>query len=295
MLMELRHLAHFVAVAEEASFTRASERLHVVQSAVSASIRGLERELGVQLFERTTQRVALTDAGQVFLPEARRTLAAADAAREAIDDVRGGLRGTVRLGTMQALRIVDVPRLLAQFHREHPQVELQVRHASGGSAQLADAVRHGELDLAILATRERRAPGLELTTLARETLEFTCHHQHRLVARKTIQLSDLAEETFIDFPLGWGLRTATDLAFAAAGVRRTVTMEIDDILELVRMVAAGLGVALLPPSIATNTELRTLRIRRHAPVQEVMVATPTVRRPSAATRTLLEAIVAHTR
>jgi DNA-binding transcriptional LysR family regulator len=289
--MELRHLTHFVAVAEEGSFTRASERLHIVQSAVSASIRSLERELGVQLFERTTQRVQLTDAGQVLLPEARRTLAAAASARDAIDEVRGGVRGTVRLGTMQALRIIDVPRLLADFHRNHPLVELRVRHAGGGSAQLADHVRHGALDIAILALHERRVPGLELTTLAGEAIELACHKHHRLAARKGVELAGLADETFIDFPPGWGVRTATDLAFAAARVRRAVTMEVDDVLALTGMVAAGLGVALLPPSIVIDADLRTVPIRRHAPVHEVAVAIPTVRQPSAATRALLDAIL----
>src|SRR5919198_245380 len=102
--MELRHLATFVAVAEEGSFTRAAGRLHVVQSAVSAAVRALERELGVTLFDRSTHRVELTDAGRALLPEARRTLAAAAAARDAVDQLRGGLRGTVRLGMMLSQR-----------------------------------------------------------------------------------------------------------------------------------------------------------------------------------------------
>jgi DNA-binding transcriptional LysR family regulator len=292
--MELRHLTHFVAVAEEGSFTRASQRLHIVQSAVSASIRGLERELGVQLFERTTQRVRLSDAGEVLLPEARRTLAAAAGARDAIDSVRGGLRGTVRLGTMQGLRLIDVPLLLAEFHREHPLVELHVRHAGGGSAALADGVRDGELDLAILASHAT-VPGLELTTLAGEAMQLACCGDHPLATRKAVGLPELADETFIDFPTGWGVRSATDLAFAAARVRRAVTMEIDDVPELMRMVAVGLGIALLPPSLAIDSALRTVPIRRHAPIHELGVAIPTVRQPSAATRALLDAIRAHAR
>jgi DNA-binding transcriptional LysR family regulator len=292
--MELRHLTHFVAVAEEASFTRASERLHIVQSAVSASIRSLERELDVQLFARTTQRVRLTDAGEVLLPEARRTLAAAAGARDAIDSVRGGLRGTVRIGTMQALQIIDVPGLLADFHRAHPLVELQIRHAGGGSAALADGVRDGELDLAILAAHAT-VPGIELTTLAREAMQLACRGDHPLATRKAVGLAELAEETFVDFPTGWGVRSATDLAFAAARVRRAVTIEIDDVRELMRMVAVGLGVALLPPSLAVDTELCTVPIRRHAPLHELGVAIPTVRQPSAATRALLDAICAHAR
>src|SRR5512142_1189651 len=123
--MELRQLAVFVAVAEEGSFTRAADRLHVVQSAVSAGVRNLERELGTRLFDRSTHKVALSDAGRALLPEARATLAAAAAARDAIDAVTGAVSGTVHLGTMQAqgMRAIDVAGVLAEFHSQHPRVE----------------------------------------------------------------------------------------------------------------------------------------------------------------------------
>src|SRR5919198_4025886 len=155
--MELRQLAVFVAVAEEASFTRAADRLHLVQSAVSASVRALERELGAALFDRTTRRVELTDAGEALLPEARNVLAAVGAAREAVDQVSGGLRGTLRIGTMQgqAMRAISVPRLLARFRAEHPGVEIQVGH-TGGSVLMAEHVRAGRLDLAFVSLPERR-------------------------------------------------------------------------------------------------------------------------------------------
>ncbi|MCW2966195.1 MAG: LysR family transcriptional regulator, partial [Actinomycetia bacterium] len=261
-----------------------------MQSAVSASIRSLERELGVELFERTTQRVHLTQAGHLLLPEARATLAAAASARDAIDVVSGGLRGRLTVGVMQMLRVIDVPLLLAEFHRDHPLVELHLRHAKGGSAELADRVRNGELDVAILALPERRAPGLELTAIASEAIELACRNDHLLAARDAVELDDLADETFVDFPAGWGIRDAVDTAFASASVRRAVTMEVDDTLDLVRMVAVGLGIALLPPSFVNDPELRTVPIRRHTPLLNVALAVPTVRRPSAATRALLDTI-----
>src|ERR1700759_5289904 len=147
--MELRQLAVFVAVADEGSFTRAADRLHVVQSAVSAGVRNLEKELGARLFDRSTHRVELTDAGRVLLPEARATLAAAQAARDAVDEARGGLRGTVVLGTMQAQgsRALDLVGVLAPFRAAPPAVEVAIRH-SGGSSQMAQEVIDGLLDLA---------------------------------------------------------------------------------------------------------------------------------------------------
>jgi DNA-binding transcriptional LysR family regulator len=135
--MELRHLEYFVAVAEELSFTRASRRLHVVQSGVSSSIQGLERELAAVLFDRDRHRVALTDAGHALLPEARATLAAAQAARDAVGEARGGLRGTVTVGTMQSTGQLDVPGLLGRFHTTHPGVAVRLRLAAAGSAGLA--------------------------------------------------------------------------------------------------------------------------------------------------------------
>src|SRR5919197_4805518 len=177
--MELRHLTVFVAVAEEASFTRAADRLHMVQSAVSASVRGLERELGASLFDRTTRRVELTDAGAALLPEAREVLTAADAAREAVDQVSGGLRGTLRLGTMQgqAMRAVSVPRLLMSFQAEHPGVEVLVSHV-GGPVLMAEEVRAGRLDLAFVSLPERGPSGLTLTRLSREEMQLACPTDH---------------------------------------------------------------------------------------------------------------------
>jgi DNA-binding transcriptional LysR family regulator len=172
--MELRQLMTFVAVAEEGSFTRASERLHVVQSAVSASIRKLERELDVTLFDRSTHQVRLTDAGTALMPEARRTLAAAAAAREAVDEVKGGLRGTVALGTMQAqgMHSLNVPALLRDFRVRHPGVKVTIRHA-GGSSAMANQVREGRLDLAFVALPGRSWPGVTLTPLTSEPIAPT--------------------------------------------------------------------------------------------------------------------------
>jgi DNA-binding transcriptional LysR family regulator len=291
--MELRQLATFVAVAEEGSFTRASDRLRVVQSAVSATIRKLERELGVTLFDRSTHRVELADAGDALLPEARRVLAAADAAREAVDRVRGGLRGTVRLGTMQAqaMRAVSIPALLAAFRAEHPDVRVEVSHA-GGSATIAERVREGRLDVAFLALPERRPAGLSLTPLAREPIMLACPPGHRLAGRDDVELSMLAEEAFAESPPGWGTRLAVDRAFAAAGVRRSVTYEVNDAASLIEFVRHGLAVAMIPPSFAADVPaISFVAIRHHAPVFETSIASPANRPLSAAASALRELAV----
>ncbi|MFG2357299.1 LysR family transcriptional regulator [Streptomyces sp. NPDC048521] len=122
--VELRQLEHFIAVAEELGFTRAARRLHVVQSGVSAAIRSLERDLGGALFERTSQQVRLTGAGAALLPEARATLHAAQAAQDAVRAAQDTLRGTVNVGAMASVEVVDLPALLGQLHARHPAIDV---------------------------------------------------------------------------------------------------------------------------------------------------------------------------
>jgi DNA-binding transcriptional LysR family regulator len=286
--VELRHLATFVAVAEEGSFTRASERLHVVQSAVSAGVRTLERELGTALFDRTTHQVELTDAGHALLPEARATLAAARAAREAVDQVRGGLRGTVTLGIMQAggLGAITTARLLAAFRAEHPDVELRARQAN--SAEMAAQVRDGRLDFAFLALPSRRAAGLQLTPLSREPMPLAVHDGHPLAGRADVELAATADETFADGPPEFGIRSAVDHAFAAAGLQRRVALEVNDAQTLVDFVRHGLAAAFLPTSYVRDARgISFVPIRHHTPVFATYIAEPTTRRPSAAAAALL--------
>jgi DNA-binding transcriptional LysR family regulator len=286
--MELRHLATFVAVAEEGSFTRASGRLHVVQSAVSAGVRTLERELGAPLFDRTTHQVELTDAGQALLPEARATLAAARAAREAVDQVRGGLRGTVTLGIMQAdaRGTINTARLLAAFRAEHPDVELRARQAN--SDEMAAQVRDGRLDFAFLALPSRRATGLQLTPLGREPMPLAVHDGHRLAGGAEVELAATTEETFADGPPTFGTRIAVDRAFAAAGLQRRVALEVNDTPTLIDFVRHGLAAAFLPTSFLRDPQgITFVPVRHHAPVFETYIAEPTTRRPSAATAALL--------
>lgn len=291
--MELHQLETFVAVADEGGFTRAADRLHVVQSAVSASIRKLEAELGVTLFDRSTHHVALSDAGRVLLPEARATLAAAASAREAIEQHRGGLRGTVALGTMQgqAMRAIGIAEVLAAFRRSHPGVEVRVGHG-GGSAAMADAVRDGRLDLAVVSLPEADPPGLVLRPLAREPIALAVAPDHPLARRRQVSLAALRDEPFVELPPGWGTRMVVDRAFAAAGIERTIAYEVNDTAAVADFVAHGLAVSLMPPShsVAEPGTVVFVPLRGRAPCFEIAVVTPAERRVGAAARALVETI-----
>jgi DNA-binding transcriptional LysR family regulator len=290
--MELRQLATFVTVAEERSFTRAGARLRTAQSAVSATVRRLERELDVELFDRSTHRVELSSAGEALLPEARRTLAAAEAAREAVDQVRGGLRGTVVLGAMQAqgMRAVSIAAILARFRAEHPGVHVRLHQA--GSAEMAGLVRDGRVDLAVVALPGRPPAGVELTRIATEPIHFACAPGHRLAGRSHVELPALAGETFAELPPGWGVRMAVDQAFAAAGARRTIEFEVNDTWSVIDLVRHGLAVSFLPASLLDGDDSVTLvPIRRHAPAFTTSLAMPANRPLGAAARALRDAII----
>jgi DNA-binding transcriptional LysR family regulator len=291
--MELRQLATFVAVAEEGSFTRASERLHIVQSAVSANVRNLERELDARLFDRSTHKVELTEAGRALLPEARATLAAATVARDAVDAVRGGVRGTVLLGTMQShgMHAIDVPGVVAEFRAEHPAVEVHIRAAAGGSQEMALQVRDGRVDLAFVAMPGGELAGLELTPLAREPILLAAPAGHPLTKRRTTELAALSDQNLAEFPHGWGIRIANDRAFAAAGLTRTITYEINDTASLIGFIRHGLAVGIIPASFVDEPRgLAFVPIRDHAVEFVTAIATPSNRRLTAAAQALLVTI-----
>jgi DNA-binding transcriptional LysR family regulator len=272
--MELRQLEYFVAVAEELHFTRAAAGLHIAQSGLSAAVRALERELGAELFTRTTRRVELTAAGRVLLVEARRTLAAAQAAREAVAAVGGLLSGTLAVGAEQCMGAPDPAELLAGVQERHPGIEVTLEHA--GSRRLLERVRGGRLDLALVAGADPATEGVELEPLGVQPLVLLCPAGHPLAAagRTAMPVAGLAGEVFVDMHPDWGARRLTDAAFAGAGVRRRVAMQVNDVHALLDLVVRGAGVAMVPKPLTRKDITKGLHVMDlpDAPKWEVAVA-----------------------
>lgn len=284
--MELRQLEHFLAVADTAGFTAAARRLHVVQSTVSVSVRALERELGARLFERTTRHVRLTPAGEVLRVEAARTLDAAAAAREAVSAVVEGRRGRVRLGLMHSLLGPDLAAALAGFRADLPLVRLEVSTDPAGSDGLVAAVAQGPLDLAIASRPRTDAEGVRTYLLSREAMRLAVPPGHPLAGRGVVALADLVGQPFVDVPLGWGSRARVDQAFAAAGLDRSVVVQVGDVATVLQLVDAGTGVALLAPSSAPHDPERRWVDTSPAPTFEVCLVVPRGRTTSAPARHL---------
>jgi len=189
---ELRHLRCFLAVADELSFTRAARRLHLAQQPLSAAIRRMEDELGVRLFERTTRRVELTDAGRALLEGARASVAAADAGFAAAREVGAGLRGRLVLGVAPGAHLA-AQEVLAALRARRPGLDVQVREEF--TAALADHVLSGELDAAI-GFCAAPADGLVLERVRDDPVVCAVAAGHRLARRRVVDLGELREETF---------------------------------------------------------------------------------------------------
>jgi len=248
--MELRQLEYFVAVAEETNFTRAAARVHVAQPGVSAQIRKLERELGQALLDRSGRAVRLTEAGAAVLPYARAALAAVDGARLAVDELAGLLRGRVAVGTVTSVpsEDLDLPGFLADFHRDHSAVEITL--SEDNSDRMIEALRDGRLDLALVNLGGKTPPGIETRVVTDERLVAAVNRNEPLAARTAITLKAIRERPLISLPRGTGIRSLIDEACAAAGFRPRIAFEAGDPNVLARLASQGLGVAILPESLA---------------------------------------------
>jgi LysR family transcriptional activator of glutamate synthase operon len=280
--MEIRQLRYLAALDEERNFTRAAAREHVAQPALSQQIRRLEDELGLALVERTTRRAALTDAGALLVGRARRILAELAAAQTELQGLRGIQTGHVSIGAMHTMGPVDLALALAIFHRRHPGVELTVREQA--SEEMAEMLRVDELDLAFLSVTERvESHGLGLHRLVSEELVVLLPREHPLAERGEVRMAELSGQQFISFRQGARLRELLVSAARQAGFEPHVTVESNESQRVRRLVALGLGVAILPrsdadgpeadiavatliePELSRDVTLAWRRGRRHAP------------------------------
>jgi DNA-binding transcriptional LysR family regulator len=255
--MELRQLEHFVAVAERRHFGQAAVHCHISQSALSASIRSLERELGTSLLFRTTRRVELTETGLALLDGARGALAAAASARDSVQGVLGLLRGSLRVGGIPTPGLFDQARLLAKFRDRHPGVD--INYVRDTSMALVPHVQSSRIDVAFVSLPRRLPKGVRSVPLVTEPLMFVCRSDHPLADRKRIALEALIGEQFIDTPKGSVAYQTLNRVFTSARAERRVPFQVNDVFTTLDFVSAGLGVALERRSIATlRPELRAI-------------------------------------
>jgi len=261
--MELHQLEYFVAVAEEASFTRAASRVHVAQPGVSAQVRRLESELGQQLLDRSGRSVRLTEVGSAVLPFARAALDAVANARLAVDDLAGLVRGQVTAGMVSGCALPVLAELLAGFHDRHPGVAIAL--VEDNSDRLVERLRDGRLDLALIGWAGETPADIDTVVLADEELVAAVAPGHPLAGASAITIRQLRDLPLVSLPRGTGVRAALDGACAAAGFTPRIVFEASALPMVVELAGRGLGLAVVPASIPngpgilriTNPQLRS--------------------------------------
>lgn len=256
--MELRHLRYFEAVARHSHVTRAAAELHIAQPALSKQISQLEHELGLPLFDRVGRNVRLTEAGEALLPHARAVMAQVEAARAEVAERIGLRKGRASIGAPPTVGSQLLPQLLAGFNQHYPGIELRLHEA--GVQTLLELLETGLTDVAVVTLPVEDAH-LTVAPLFREEMVVVVWPSHPLAQHKTVRFTELADAPWVLSPDNYELREATLHACAQAGFKPRVVLAGGETETLLRFVAAGLGIALVPRlAVQTQHNLVPLRV-----------------------------------
>jgi DNA-binding transcriptional LysR family regulator len=273
--MELRHVRYFLALAEECHFGRAAAKAHVAQPALSEQIKQLERELGVELFARTTRRVELTEAGHRFAEHARSVQAAVDRSRDEMALLASGHAGRVSIGFIGTATYDVLPQVAREVRHRVPGVDVRLR-GELLTPQLVAGLGDRTYDLALLRPDPSGTEDLSVRPLRSERLVAVLSTRHPLAGRGPIDLAQLADEPFVMHPSGHrsSIHETVLQACARAGFTPADVLEVSETATLVVFVAAGLGVALVPePVRSLGLEGVAYVALRNAPEIELALAT----------------------
>jgi LysR family transcriptional activator of glutamate synthase operon len=255
--MEIETLGWLVAVADGRTVSETAEAFHTTQPAVTRGLHRLATQFEVPLTERVGRRLRLTFAGEIVASTARRVLRELDAATRAVGEANDPDSGTVRLGFLNPLGVWLVPRLLVDFHAHHPRVRFELRH--DGLTRNLQALIDGELDLLLTAAPDRSDVSWE--PLFREELMLAVPRAHRLAGRRSVKVDQLADESWVLFPHGHGLRRHAEEICAAAGFAPEPAFEGHDLSTLFALIAAGSGVGLFPVNPPPPASVRQIRLQ----------------------------------
>jgi DNA-binding transcriptional LysR family regulator len=272
--MEIRQLRYFIAVAEELHFRRAAARLHISQPPLSQQIRALEDEMGCLLLARTRRRVELTPAGEAFLRDARALLQELDGAVATAQRINAGQTGRLRVNFVGSALLSIVPGIVQRFRGARPGIELELRERS--TVEQLRAVRAGVVDVGLVRPPVEADPELRFETVMRERTLAAMPVGHPLAQLRRVPLKRLSAEPFVLFPRAQapGFHDLLVGSVAAAGAPPQVVQYAPEMLTIIGLVAAGIGLSLVPASVARLAlEGVTYRPVAGAPGAELMAIT----------------------
>jgi DNA-binding transcriptional LysR family regulator len=283
--MELRHLFTFQTIVKEGSFLKAAEKLQYAQSTITLHIQQLEAELGVQLFVRRGKRVQLTEAGRALEEQAEHLLARARALQQAMEDVVAGQAGQLRVGAIEPMASLRLAPLVARYCLAHPQVNMILE--VGSKQSLSQRVADGALDVAVCPPPAQ--PGLDFEFLFQEEMALLLPENHPLTMRQALEREELNDERLLLTGDGCVYREFLDAELLRRGISVSANVSVGSLHALVRLVQEGLGIAIVPVSLASPLPMKTaLRTLQGVPLSlPIGLVRPADSSPGRALRSLL--------
>ncbi|OPX56634.1 DNA-binding transcriptional regulator, LysR family [Oceanospirillum multiglobuliferum] len=255
--MDTQSLQAFIAVAETQSFSRAAERLHLTQPAISKRIANLEQQLGVQLLDRIGRQTHLTEAGQALMPRAQKVLVELEDTRRMLNNLNGEIAGSLVLGTSHHIGLHRLPPILKSFTQDYPQVKLDMRFLD--SEQAYEGIQQGRLELAVVTLSPHQHPMLKVVPIWEDKLKLVVAKDHPLTKLKKISLETLTDYDAVLPGFQTFTRGIVETAFAKKGLQLQVALSTNYMETLKMMVSIGLGWSLLP-EILTDDSMQVLEL-----------------------------------
>ncbi|WP_127581688.1 LysR family transcriptional regulator [Paenibacillus koleovorans] len=255
--MDLRQLNYFLEVAQHASFSKASQSIHLSQPTLSKMVRNLEEELGVVLFNRSTRKVELTEAGKVVQAHAQTVVSASQQLLAAVMDLTEMKKGQFTLGLPPVIGASFFPKVIAEFHQQYPDID--IRLVEEGGKRIEQLLHEGAIDLGVvvLPVDETR---FEVVPILERVLKLVVPPDHRLAKRRKVKLNELQQESFILFRQEFNLHDRVKEACILAGFKPRVAFESAQWDFISELVCAGQGISLLPETICAKLDPAKVRV-----------------------------------
>lgn len=254
--MNITHLEYFLEVIRQGSFSKAAAALHVSQPSISKMIQSLEEELGVTLIYRSAKQIELTDAGKVILEQAQQIVPRFQNLAMELDDIVHFKKGKVRIGLPHITGSTVLPGVLGRFHQTHPNIQIQLYEF--GSKKIQLGVQEGSLDVGIVCTLPQKTDIFEIFPLVKDPLKVIMHPGHALAAKPVVDFADLKNEPFVMYSADFSLYDCILECCKAAGFQPKIICETAQREFMTQMIAAKLGIALLPSTICDNLDQNTI-------------------------------------
>ncbi|MCE4047384.1 MULTISPECIES: LysR family transcriptional regulator [Bacillaceae] len=268
--MEIRQLMYFVEVVKQKSMTKASEKLHVSQPALSKGVKSLEEEIGITLINRSNKTHELTDAGQIVYDYAQKIMAQMDEMATTLHDMTNLARGNINIGIPPMIGSLFFPKVISAFHKAYPNIQINIKEY--GAAKVVKSVEEGEIEIGIAVLPIMDESSFHVFHLVSEEIKLIVHKQHPLSNRKKVHMKELIDEEFIFYSEDFALYEMMKRGFINAGFEPNIIFKSSQWDFMIEIVAANLGISMLPESICNRTTNNQVRFIDLEPVTNWQLA-----------------------